>query len=65
MKKKVVNPPQAGASPALTPRRPRESQCFRCDGTGLLCDDCGESQAVGCGCGASFSACEDCGGTGK
>ena len=44
----------------LTPR-----QCYRCDGTGLTCDTCGESQAVRCGCGNTFSACEDCGGTGK
>ncbi len=50
--------------------RPKVSRCFRCDGTGFLCDICGEApDACRCeqdGLGVpSQSACEDCAGTGK
>ncbi len=46
------------------------SSCFRCDGTGQLCDTCGESpNACSCerdGLGVpSFSSCADCGGNGR
>jgi len=52
--------------------RPREKQsmsCFRCDGTGLICDICGESESA-CTCEKegkepTYSECEDCEGTGK
>lgn len=39
--------------------------CFICDGTGLMCDVCGESEAV-CQCDDETmkSPCEDCEGTG-
>jgi hypothetical protein len=45
------------------------TECFRCDGTGKICDVCGESP-LACECdecdgGCVASDCEDCGGTGK
>lgn len=48
---------------------PTTRKCFRCDGTGLICDVCGESETA-CQCASegddqSFSDCEDCNGTGK
>jgi hypothetical protein len=44
-------------------------KCFLCDGTGLICDICGESEAA-CECEENgdeptYSECEDCGGTGE
>lgn len=47
------------------------SDCFRCDGTGEICNICGESRtACGCSdeeiaeyvaeCGDQFDACDDC-----
>jgi hypothetical protein len=50
--------------------------CFRCDGTGKICNICGESEKA-CSCDATeieeheadgfdqFDDCEDCKGTGK
>lgn len=41
-----------------------KAPCFRCNGTGLLCNVCGEPE---CDCGCEepdVSECEDCGGTG-
>ena len=44
-------------------------RCFICDGTGLMCDVCGESEAA-CDCGEdggdlpAYSDCENCKGTG-
>ena len=43
--------------------------CFRCDGTGMLCNDCGESEAACMGdCQsenlAGHYACPDCNGVG-
>lgn len=50
---------------ALPPERPRPSRCFRCDGTGRLCDICGESPTA-CRCSPpTFSDCQDCGGHGR
>ena len=52
-----VTPPNA--------RKPLEVGCFRCDGTGLICDICGESEAA-ChrheedGQTATYSECPDC-----
>ena len=53
----------------VTPTDKKKSRCFRCDGTGLICDICGESEAA-CGClnsgsSPSFSDCSDCEGTGE
>ncbi len=40
-------------------------KCFRCDGTGLLCNICGESEHV-CHCEEfDWYDCEDCEGTGE
>jgi hypothetical protein len=51
-------------------------QCFNCDGTGQLCDICGESSKA-CGCepdeidahvaeyDEQYSVCPHCNGTGK
>lgn len=41
-----------------------QRRCFRCDGTGLICDICGESEAA-CNClnegeDPTYSDCEDC-----
>ncbi len=41
------------------------TKCFRCDGTGQVCSECGESEAFDCGCNAGYDDCEDCNGTGK
>lgn len=54
--------------PALP--RPSQYQCFRCDGTGRLCDICGESPKACCcekdGIGdPTYSDCQDCGGKGR
>lgn len=56
---------RAAGLPAALPR-PGNTSCFRCDGTRLLCDICGESEAA-CKCkpGGMFAPCDDCGGTGK
>jgi hypothetical protein len=70
----IVNPNtgknryKLNADGVVTPA-PAKAKCFRCDGTGLICDTCGESEAV-CGClksglSESFSDCTDCTGTGK
>ena len=42
------------------------TECFRCDGSGEICDECGETEVI-CPCGAGFQSgeCPDCGGTGK
>lgn len=37
---------------------------FECDGTGLMCDVCGESEAAGCSH-AAMRECATCCGTGK
>lgn len=48
----------------------RTTKCFRCDGTGLICDACGETESV-CACELegldvrTFSDCEDCKGSGR
>jgi hypothetical protein len=47
----------------------KPTKCFRCDGTGQICDICGESEAA-CRCledgeEPTFSPCEDCHGTGE
>ncbi len=45
------------------------SSCFRCDGSGLICDVCGESK-IACTCEADggeepqYSDCQDCDGSG-
>jgi hypothetical protein len=53
----------------MTKKLKKSTECFRCDGTGLLCNFCGESSAVHCDCSVEgeedFFECEDCGGTGK
>jgi hypothetical protein len=54
--------------PAAPPKAPK-TKCFRCDGTALICDICGESEAA-CDCASqgfepTYSDCEDCHGTGK
>jgi hypothetical protein len=44
----------------------RQLKCSLCDGTGLVCDICGEPER-GCDCDVgvrTFSACENCEGTG-
>lgn len=45
------------------------TQCFRCDGTGEICNTCGESSAINCRCGGEegpdIGDCPDCKGTGK
>lgn len=58
------------------PAEPEKEQadCCRCDGTGQLCNECGESAAVctsaGCGCDtdsedeAGYYDCDECKGTG-
>lgn len=50
----------------MTDTTEQPTKCFRCDGTGQICDECGESEAA-CQCEGDhdFSDCEDCGGTGK
>jgi hypothetical protein len=41
-------------------------RCFRCDGTGEICDVCGEAPgACRCGEDASYSPCDSCKGTGR
>lgn len=45
------------------------TKCFLCDGTGLICDICGESETE-CTCceeglEPTYSDCEDCDGTGE
>jgi hypothetical protein len=63
--RKVVLPP-----PLPRPNKQRQSQCFRCWGTGKICDCCGESEPD-CRCGVdglgrpAFSDCEDCGVAGR
>lgn len=63
VKKKPPLPP-----PLSRPNEPR--RCFRCDGTGRICDCCGESDAA-CSCereGLGLPArsdCDDCKGTGR
>jgi hypothetical protein len=55
------------------PEKPKETNCFRCDGTGELCNGCGESAAHcvdSCpdednGLAVGFYECPDCKGTGK
>ena len=50
-----------------TPINPERvaSQCFRCDGTGGVCNICGESErACGCGDETAIVECSDCKGTG-
>jgi hypothetical protein len=44
----------------------RQLKCSLCDGTGLVCDICGEPErARECDVGVrTFSACENCAGTG-
>lgn len=44
----------------------QKRRCFTCDGTGAICDVCGESEAA-CGCPEeekSPNDCQDCKGTG-
>lgn len=42
-----------------------ERDCFVCDGTGNMCNECGESSAV-CECNTeNFYECENCNGIGK
>jgi hypothetical protein len=51
----------------VVPAGPVEpSRCFRCNGSGELCDTCGEALSV-CGCGEeqNIGECPDCKGTGK
>ena len=48
---------------------PVKTTCFRCDGTALICDICGESEAA-CQCfndglEPTYSDCEECNGTGN
>ena len=42
------------------------NKCFRCDGTGELCNICGESD-LACQCEDGFDGydCEDCNGSGE
>lgn len=45
----------------------KRMSCFQCDGTGQMCDICGESETA-CSCDEmerTFSACEDCKGVGQ
>ena len=66
-KKKLVR--AAKKKPEITETRKLLGQkrpCFLCDGTGQMCDVCGESMRV-CGCDeseSSSSACSACGGKG-
>ena len=47
------------------PAKRGKSKCFRCDGTGTICNECGESEGA-CKCDAmSLDDCPDCKGTGK
>lgn len=64
-KRKQGPPPPPPGLRASTPR------CFRCDGTGKLCNVCGEAPAT-CRCDGTdvdndeqWYACDDCGGTGR
>ncbi len=42
-----------------------EKPCFVCDGTGTMCNICGESQSV-CDCDEENTyQCENCNGTGR
>ena len=43
-----------------------KSKCFACDGSGIRCNRCGETEGA-CGCEEGFDPgpCEDCEGTGK
>jgi len=55
--------------PASVPSNPIgvASQCFRCDGSGHLCNTCGESKPA-CDCASEnvdLVRCPDCDGTGK
>ncbi len=46
--------------------KPVKTQCFRCNGTGNICDMCGESESVQCDCeDQSYSECPDCEGSGE
>ena len=57
--------------PETKPEKPKETTCFRCDGTGQLCEGCGESESICDGlCDEEVAAfshydCPDCNGTGK
>ena len=43
-----------------------KNKCFRCDGSGEICNICGESLgACQCGDGQEVDMCPDCNGTGK
>lgn len=44
---------------------PQRRQCFQCNGTGEMCNVCGESSDV-CECeeGCSVNPCNNCGGVG-
>jgi hypothetical protein len=43
----------------------RTTTCLLCDGTGQICNCCGESEAYGCSCDEGFEDCPDCNGTGE
>lgn len=72
-KKKKVKKPVVSRRNMEESEEAEKSQakaCFICNGTGSICDRCGEAQNA-CGCGAEaddageFSDCKDCNGTGR
>lgn len=62
----------------MAKKKKADTKCSRCDGTGQVCNICGDSQTA-CGCSTEdveehiennegveqFDKCEDCGGSGK
>lgn len=61
----------------MAAKKQKQTQCFRCDGTGQICNICGESE-MACDCDSTqvenyqkehdmdqFDNCEYCKGTGK
>lgn len=63
---KKKKPKTEQAAPPEIENGPAKPECFRCDGTAMLCNNCGESAALCNGeeCEGDFRTCEDCGGTG-
>ena len=59
--------PPEPAQQGATEESEKKTKCQRCDGTGEICNTCGESEPA-CGCDdddADICQCPDCKGTGK
>lgn len=56
--------PQKSPIPFIAPASGGQRRCFECNGTGQMCNICGEAENV-CGCDElDMRDCESCGGNG-